>query len=457
MIELRPYQSELVALARARFHDYLSVLMVAPTGSGKTIMFSHLAQRVAAKGNRILVLVHRDELLDQVSDTLGGFDVPHSFIAAGRAFDRCAQVQVASVFSVARRLAKLGDWRPNMIIVDEAHHAVSGSTWSKVLTAFPQAYVLGVTATPERLSGEGLRDHFSHMIEGPSVRELINLGALCDFKVYAPQVDIGKVPKRAGDYAQDALAVAMNKPSITGDALQHYKRLADGKRALAFCVSLDHAWSVAQTFLHAGYQAQRIDGSMDKQTRRQLVRDFSRGGVQVMTSCELVSEGFDLPAIECGIMLRPTESLSLHLQQVGRTLRPFAGKPHAIILDHANNTAKHGLPDEIHAWSLDGRPKKKRGASDDAPAIRTCDECYATVPATALSCRYCGFTFKIKPREVKQVDGELAEVKATERKPVTREETAEARTLQQLVKLGQARGMKNAGFWAIKVFNGRRR
>jgi DNA repair protein RadD len=252
------------------------------------------------------------------------------------------------------------------------------------------------------------------------------------------------------------LAAYMAKPSITGNAITYYETFAArGESAVAFCISLQHAESVACAFVAAGWRAARIDGEMQRAQRRALVERFKAGEMDVLTSCELISEGFDLPAMECAILLRPTMSLGLHLQQIGRVLRPYPGKEQAIILDHAGNTMRHGMPDEPREWSLDGRPKSTRKALEQAQCIKTCPKCFAASRPSAPCCPYCGAAFIVKPREVEQKDGELVEVDRVALKE-RRMERVRAQTLDELVALGKARGYKNPGWWAKRVHEGRR-
>jgi hypothetical protein len=244
----------------------------------------------------------------------------------------------------------------NGFVVHNCHHCTLNSTWGKILGHFKDVLRIGVTATPRRLSGEPLGDLFDSLIIATPMRQLIQQGVLSDYRMYAPtQVVIKDVKTRAGDYAKDQLAGFMDRPSITGDAVTAYRQFASGRRAVAFCVSVAHATHTADAFRAAGFAAAEIDGECAKLDRRRIIQDFRDGRIQVLTSCDLVSEGFDLPAIEVGIFLRPTQSLTIWLQQLGRCLRSMPGKQHAYLLDHASNAQRHGLPDEVREWSLDGK------------------------------------------------------------------------------------------------------
>jgi superfamily II DNA or RNA helicase len=453
MLSLRPDQFTLITQANdLLLNGTPSVLMVAPTGAGKTVMFSWLTAFL--RGTRVMILCHRDELIQQISDTLTTFGVEHGCIAPGRPNFRERPVQVASVMTLVRRLADYAP--PQLVIIDEAQHAIPNSTWGKILRAWPAAYRLGVTATPERLSGEGLRDTFGTILVGPSTRELIETGALSDYKLYAPPTTVTDgVHRRMGDYEKHELAVAMDKPTITGNAVTHYTLLADGKRALVFCVSLDHAQHVAEDFRHAGYTAARIDGQLELHQRRCLVNDFSAGRIQVLTSCDVVSEGFDLPAIEVAILLRPTQSLALHLQQMGRALRPYPGKPHAIILDHAGNTLRHGLPDDDREWSLDGKETRKKAEGEKAVSVRTCGQCFGACRSGTPTCPMCGYEFPIDSRQVEEVAGTLLQVDPMIARRVAKQEQGRANDLQGLIELGRQRRYKNPTYWAQCVLKAR--
>lgn len=450
MIELRASQTDLLARVRHAFTETRNVLMVAPTGFGKTVVFCYLASAVRSRDKRVYILCHRDELVDQISRTLSEFNVPHGFIAAGRS-DAPSPVMVCSVFTLDHRIESYE--APHLAIIDEAHHAAAGSTWDRVLDHWQGAYRLGVTATPIRLDGRDLSGRFDRLVEGPSVGDLIDTGQLCQYRMYAPPVVLGKLRKRMGDYVKSDLAVAMDKGTVTGDAVAHYTRLAAGKRAVVFCVSLEHAEHTRDAFRAAGYIAERIDGQLDRVARRAMVEKFSRGEIQVLTSCEIVSEGFDLPAIECAVLLRPTASLGLYLQQVGRSLRPSPGKPYALILDHAGNAGTHGLPDDERIWDLESDSTRKRGEKRPVFTVRTCGECHAANRAGTMVCAYCGWKFPVEARSVKVASGELEEVKIDRTKILMRQEVGMAEDLKALVEIEKRRGYKPG--WALHVWQSR--
>jgi DNA repair protein RadD len=295
MVQLRDYQEAAVQAVRDSFRaGHKRTLLVSPTGSGKTVIFSYIAAGMARNNKRILIVAHRRELLKQISAALKKVGVSHAVLSGGTMGIPTANVVVASVFTLVRRMKMMKPF--DLIIGDEAHHFTPQSSWGKVVEGFPTARVLGVTATPERLDGKGMGQMFDDMVMGPTVSELTAQGFLSHALVYAPSApDLGGVGTRMGDYVSKQLEEAMDKSVITGSAVKHYGKHAPGKRAIAFCVSVKHAKDVAQDFRESGYAASHIDGGMDDTERDGVLAKFETGEIQVLTSCDLVSEGFDFP------------------------------------------------------------------------------------------------------------------------------------------------------------------
>jgi superfamily II DNA or RNA helicase len=393
---LRPYQQDDIARIRAAYANGAQrVLYEAPTGSGKTVLFATVVAGAAARGTRVCILGHRDEIVRQIADALTELGVAHGIIAAGYPETPEASVQVASVATLVRRLHRL-DPPPDLLVPDEAHHCAA-NTWRKIINSVPEAKILGVTATPQRLDGKGLSDIFDTLIIGPSVESLIQQNYLCDFTTYAParEVDLSKVHTRAGDYAIDELAQAMSKSVIVETAVHEYVRLCPGVPAIAFCVDIAHSELVAAAFTARGFRAAHVDGTTPAAERRALIAALGTGAIQVLCNCGLISEGLDVPVVTAAILLRPTKSLALHLQQVGRCLRPAPGKAKALILDHAGNTFRFGPADLERAWSLEG----KAGKGEALPPMQRCTGCGAIIPAAAMTCTECGTVLRVpKPR-----------------------------------------------------------
>lgn len=474
MLTLRPYQTDLVHKIRESYiSGCYSPLCVLSTGGGKTVIFSHIAATTSARGKRVWILVHRIELLRQTADKLAEAGVYYGMINPKFTPNLHAPVQVASVQTLVNRINKLAP--PDLIIIDEAHHATAG-TWKKIIQAFPNARVLGVTATPCRGDGTGLGIEaggiFDDLVEGPPINQLIDAGYLVKPIIYAPQqrLDLSSVRTVRGDYDSKQVADIVDKPTITGDAVKHYQRICPGVPAVAFCVSINHAQHVAEEFRRAGYRAYSVDGSMDDDTRKRILNGLGNGTVDVVTSCDLISEGTDIPAIECAILLRPTQSLGLYIQQVGRALRTSNGKNRAVILDHVGNVLTHGLPEEPRDWSLDGEQRKrKKKDQETAVRVQQCPSCYCIHEPNAMivnpdgarpipACPSCGHLYKPKDDVPEQVDGELIAMTAEhiammKRQKVT--EVAKSRTLEDLERIEKERGYKSG--WAKHIYAARQK
>ena len=455
MIQLRDYQQGMVQDVRQAYgQGFRAPLLVAPCGAGKTVLFGFIAYQAAARGNRTLALVHRQELLTQTSRTLSRFEVAHGIIAPS-AEKTDDLVQVASVQTLVRRLGRM-DWTPGLIVVDEAHHTTQETGHGKVLAHFADAKVLGVTATPERLDGKGLGiragGFFDVLVEGPTVAALVEQGYLSRPVVFAPQtqLDLSGIRTLGGDYEKGALAAAMDRPAIHGDAVKHYRQYCNGAPAIAFCVSVAHAENVAEAFRQAGFQAASIDGSLDDKTRRQRIEDLGAGKLHVLTSCEIISEGTDIPVVGAALLLRPTQSLSLALQQIGRALRPCQGKERAVIIDAVGNVLRHGHPLEDRQWSLDSKPRRQRKSDDvDRTTVKVCPHCECAHPH-APACPSCGHEYPNQARHIEQVDGALVEIKPGDRRLALKREQAQCKTLAELRELGRAHGYREG--WADAIW-----
>lgn len=452
-MNLRPYQEKAISdLKIAVRNGSKAPLLVMPTGSGKTVVFSQIAKNCLSKEKKVLILVHRKELIDQASKKLANINVEHGIIAANYKGKK-ADIQIASVQTLVRRL-QTTIFDPNLIIIDEAHHAAAGS-WKKIMEYYSSALKIGCTATPCRLDGKPLGQFFDSLVQGPTIPELVSKGYLCPHKVYSAPItpNLSKVKTIAGDYAKNELFDEMVRADITGDAVKQYRKHADGLPAIAFCINIAHAESVKNEFALAGYKVDIITGSMKTDERDQVIGWLADGTIQVLVSVDVISEGTDVPNVSAAILLRPTKSEGLYMQQVGRILRPKLNKT-AIVLDHVQNTLTHGFVDDEREWSLKQKVKRKKNA-DKAPAVQTCKQCFACFPPQRI-CPCCGYETPIQPRELSQDDGELVELNREAVRQRVRErkrEQGQQQTLQDLINLGRQRGYK-AG-WAYFVYNQR--
>lgn len=476
--KLRPYQGDMIVETRDALREVNSVLVQCPTGGGKTAIASFMSGSAAKRSKRVVFGCHRRELIKQTAATFDKVGIPYGIIASGVTGDHRQPIQIASIPTLSKRM----DWygTPDLYIPDEAHHA-GAKTWADIIDGYSEAgaKIVGLSATPERLDGAGLGKWFSRMVKGPSPAWLMEQGFLSPYELYAPSApDLEGIKRTGGDFNRAELEKRMGGVSITGNAVEHYRKLAHGRKAMVFCVSIKHSLSVVEQFQAAGYRAAHIDGESDN--RDALIAAFEAGRIQVLSSVDLVSEGFDLPAIEVAILLRPTHSLPLFLQQVGRVLRPVyakgfdlethrgrldaiaAGpKPFALILDHAGNSRPkeaggrgHGLPDDEREWTLEGRKKKSRGEKDDDDGekvtLRQCPTCYR-VHQPAPSCPKCGHEYPTMGRTVEELAGELQKVDPAVARRQRLQEQSSARSFEDLVAIGRMRGMKNPHGWAKHV------
>jgi superfamily II DNA or RNA helicase len=477
MIDLRPYQQQAVEELRACYRRKCRApLYQLPTGGGKTYVFAYIAMQAAARGNSVLILVHRKELLTQASMSLAKIGVQHNLIAQPQhireamflhiqAFNQSfvnigSPVTVASVDSLIRRFDRVQP--PKLIICDEAHHLLKTNKWGKVIFHFPNARILGVTATPCRSDGKGLgvdsNGFFDALVKGCKMQQLIDDGFLLRPKVFAPptKLDASKIKTTRGDYDQKQLAEATDEPPITGDAIEHYAKICPHVPAIAFCVSINHARHVSEQFNAAGFVSRVIDGTMPDAERRANINALAHGKIDVLTSCDIVSEGTDIPVVGCGILLRKTKSEALYLQQTGRVLRPYKGQTDAIILDHVGNCLEFGLPEAEREWTLDGLKKRTRKNKQEKFDVKIvqCPECFF-VHAPAPKCPNCGHIYETKNSDDPEVnkDENLHEVKGAEAEFLRRQRHAEiqkAKTLDDFRAIGRARGYSPK--WAQIMF-----
>lgn len=467
VISLRPYQSATVDALRAALGRRRSALCVLPTGGGKTVLAAYMLGTARQRGRSAWFIAHRDFLLDQTAATFDSVGIPYGFIAAGRPFNPAHAVQIVSIGTASRRLDRLTP--PDIIVWDEAHH-IAAAGYRKIYQWTSRSRHVGLSATPARLDGKGLDEFFDELVSGPTVAELMAGGFLSQYRAFAPSApNLSGVHTIAGDYNRGELGGVMDDGQIIGDMVRHYRKRADGKRAVYFAVGVEHSKHMAESFRAAGIGACHLEAGHSSNERREAARRLARGDIHVLTNVDLMGEGFDLSSqaecdcpIECVGLARPTKSLSLHLQQIGRALRP-KDEP-AIILDHAGNLLRHGLPDDARQWSLKGIDKRKTAAST-GPAITQCASCFGVHRSGLLACPYCGVGRVMQAREVEEVAGDLVEVRHAERehanelarKRYAREKVEQmaARTLPELIQLGRKRGFKNPSWWAINIMKGR--
>lgn len=450
-IIMRDYQTQIIDQTRQLMRQgHKSILIQLSTGAGKTVIASYMLKSALNKGMRAYFGCHRVELIRQTIRTLANFEVPCGVISAGFQSEPQQNIQVCSIPTLFRRLSKVQE--PNLFFWDEARF-IGAKTWTNIYKAFPNSYHVLLDATPVRMDGKALGEYATALVRGPEMRWLIDAGFLSDYRAFAPSgVDTSGIKKSMGDFQKTQLDELMDKPTITGNAVKEYIKIANGKSAVVFCVSINHSEHVASAFRSAGVSAAHVDGNTHPSDRKQIMNDFASGRTKVLTNVDIASCGLDIPKMEAVILLRPTQSLSLYLQQVGRVLRPAPGKTHAIILDHANNIEHHGLPDDERTWSLEGRAGRQ-AIQKSEPGIKVCSFCFAAQPMGSSTCRHCDQLFEKKDREILEVDGELTEIDRARKK--ARQQQGQSQSLEELYQLGLRRGYKNARRWAHYVYQAR--
>jgi len=435
-VQLRPYQSEGKQAIHTQWLTHRYVLDVIPTGGGKTVQFS---DTLAEHSGACVAIVHRQELVGQISLTLARYGVRHRIIGPqkvvrfivqlhmetlGRSYyDPNAQCAVAGVDTLIRRAKDLVRWLPQvgLWVMDEAHHVLRENKWGRAVAMFPNAKGLGVTANTIRADGKGLGRHadgvFDALVVGPSMRELIDAGYLTDYRIFAPPSDLDvstvAVSRVTGDYNPNQLKVQVKKSHIIGDVVTHYKRLAPGKLGITFATDVEIATDIAAQYNAAGVPAAVVSAKTPDKERMGIQRRFARRELLQMVNVDLFGEGYDVPALEVVSMARPTESYNLFCQQFGRSLRVMEGKTEAIIIDHVGNTLRHGLPDAAPQWTLDRRERRTRASNPDLIPTKVCVECMSLYESVYRQCPWCGHIPVPAVRSGPEfVDGDLLELDA---------------------------------------------
>ncbi|HAC66129.1 MAG TPA: ATP-dependent helicase [Cyanothece sp. UBA12306] len=359
--DLRDYQINLIQDIYQQWKEgNTRVLAQLPTGAGKTICFAAIAREFACRSEKVIILAHREELVLQAADKLRKItEQDVGIIKAKYRPNYSLSVQVASVQSLVRRASVIE--KVGLVIIDEAHHSTA-KTYRQILERYPDAYQLGVTATPIRLDGVGFRDLFDELVCGLTIKELIKQKYLSRFRLYAdpnPMSTKG-VRMAQGDYSVKGLEKANNILHLSGQLIESYLEYAQGKRCLVFAININHSQMIAARYKEVGIPAFHLDGKTPDQERREAIEKFRKGEFLVLTNCQLFDEGLDIPGLEAVQIAKPTKSLTKWLQMVGRVLRPSEGKQCAVILDHTKNWAIHGLPNRERIWTLDGVEEKEK-------------------------------------------------------------------------------------------------
>lgn len=433
-IQLRDYQQRFIDELRAEFDaGHNAVLGVAPTGAGKTMCFNYISDNVAKRGKTVFIMVHRKGLVKQTSKALRKLGIAHGIIAAGHPIIDLP-IQVCSIQSLIKRLHLFKP--PDLLVFDECHH-IQSRTYQAVIGWAEGSLILGVTATPWRANGQGFDKIFGTMVLCDDIWTLIENGWLSKPILWAPKiegVDVSEISIVAGEYNQAELDAMMSQPQIIGDAVAYYKRLVPHRPpTIAFTTSVQTSEDLAARFRLAGVPAAAVHGGMSDDEIYEVIMQLATGKIQVLTSCDLISEGFDLAAtaemdivIGCVIMLRPTKSLALYMQQIGRALRIADGKLETVIIDHVDNCNRHeeaimrilGFSDQPIDWWEHFYGRKKRKPKEKVQSLVTCPKCFCVFPDVPI-CPSCGHKLKEVTaggggRELQEKDGELVRVDSAE-------------------------------------------
>jgi DNA repair protein RadD len=452
---LRPYQLDVNARLRALIADLIGrklpkwCILQAPTGSGKTVMAAALIQACADKGKRCLFMAPSRELIHQCSDKLYRFGVDHGVIMAGQGYNLDKAVQVASkdtllsrAFKLPKRIKdmqreiegctdlemeftakaraeieRLGNVAIDlpafdMIVPDECHLSLS-ATWMFILKQWPNATVIGLTATPARGDGRPLGTMYKGMVQAAPSSKLIADGFLVPTRVFAPyRPDLKGVPSKNGEYAPKPLQRKMDQPKLVGDIVEHWQRLAAGRKTICFASGIAHSLHIREQFLAAGIKAEHLDGKTPDEERDAILERFDRGEITVLVNCNVLTLGYDSPAASCCIMAMPTKSYVRFRQQAGRIQRPFEGKTDAILIDHAGNVYLHGLPDADVDWDLkEGETIQTKLKATGKPKLAHCPKCHAMFSGS--TCPACGHKLADKAAQARKEpvqNGQLVEV-----------------------------------------------
>ena len=434
-IAYRLYQAELESRIYSIWDaGARKVLLVLPTGGGKTVIFAKI---LAQHQGPAIANAHRQELVGQISVALATLRVPHRIIAPNAVIRDVVQLQqqilgysthdpnaykaVAGVDTLVRRKDNLGNWPDSvtLLVQDEDHHTLRNNKWGTTAELFPNAKNLGVTATPRRTDGKGLGRHADGLVDtmviGPSMRDLINDGYLTDYRIFAPpnNLDLSDVNTTGtGEFSHDKLVTAVRRSRIMGDVVSQYLKHTPGKLGLVFATDVKTATDICKQFNNTGVPSEMINAKTPDRIRAAILYRFKIREVLVLVNVDIFGEGFDLPALEVVSMARPTQSLSLYMQQFGRALRPMDGKTHALIIDHAGNVMRHGLPDAPRTWSLEARDRRN-GNDDGVIPVTVCPNCTGVYERIYKVCPYCGFRPVPADRAGPElVDGDLMELDA---------------------------------------------
>lgn len=421
---LRPYQQKVIDdITEVCGQGKRKIILQAATGAGKTIIASAIIKHAVQNLKRILFMAHRRELIWQASEKLKDVGIEHGILMGDHPHDPSQLVQVSSIQSLHSKAIKrktVSHIPADLVIVDEAHHSASSNTWRTILDNYPSAIILGLTATPINRGGVGLGNCFDTIVRCPSISELIAEGFLVPARYYVPSLpDLRGLRVQAGDYVESELEARMDQKQLIGDVCQNWSRIAPNRKTLVFGCSVKHSQHLCENFRAIGIKAEHVDGKTPEKERDKIVESFKNGDTQVLCNCAVFQEGFDVPQASCLVFARPTKSLLLYLQVVGRVLRPSEGKKDCIVIDHAGAVYEHGTVDQDWDWRLEYGSEKninnvmRSKIKFKKKAQITCGNC-KEVYEFRIDCPSCGWKPKFRGQEVQTFEAYLQELTALE-------------------------------------------
>lgn len=411
--ELRQYQKDTLNKIIQNYNKGSNrIILQAATGSGKTVMAAALVTYFTKSKKKVLFLAHRRELITQASDKLEQSGIAHGIIMANHRANDIYDVQIASVDTLrARAITKKKMELPeaDIVFIDECHRSLS-NTYLKLIDLYKDSLLIGLTATPIRGDGSGLGAIYDSMVTAPGIKQLTKEGSLVDVEYYSPSVpDLKGIGVIGGDFNSKSLNERMDQPKLVGDIVRTWQHFAKGKQTIVFASGVKHSMNLMESFKQIGVVAAHLDGTTDSDERNQILDDFNSGKIMVICNCMVLTEGFDSPCAEVCVLARPTKSLGLYIQMVGRVLRPFKGKDRAMVIDHSGAVYINGFVDDEHQWDLSSgivRARKERKDREAEEAVIVCEGCFRTYTGANI-CPTCGKTHVSKSEYVAYLDSQL--------------------------------------------------
>ncbi len=417
MIVLRGYQVGLINSVREKIrYGFKKVLLTLPTGGGKTYIMADIAKRCIDNGHKVLALMHRRQLVQQMQDRFSDYEIDSGIIMSGEDTELRKNMQIATIQTYHRRL-QLDDVKENrffidasVVLVDEAHRSLS-KTYLETLFHYEDKIIIGVTATPCLASGLGMGNYYDALVDEVGVQGLIASGDLVPVRYYAPsQPDLNKIRTVAGDYEKKELGKRVNNKKLIGDVFDNWARLAGDLQTIGFAVNVKHSRALCEEFTRNGVVAEHLDAHSSEDRREDVLNRLIAGDVQVVWNVGLYTEGFDYPGAGCIVLARPTKSMGLYRQMAGRGLRPYEGKKECVIIDHGGCIDRLGFIEDDVSWSLDGKELgyKKKLRRTKEKTLMTCD--YCAFVFTGKTCPQCGAEIKDYNKKINALEAKLVEI-----------------------------------------------